>query len=103
MADARACGVDVVFAGHEHIMQHHTSISPDGHKMLHICCGATTESSFYNGEMKEPCVDWFEKGPHGFVSVDIRTTDIQSTVAIEFIEQGSLRVIKRVEMHKPLE
>lgn len=102
--DVHACGVDIVFAGHEHIMQHHTSVSAQwGSKITHVGCGASLESYYYGGGMKHRCMDWYEKGPVGFVTCQIsRTTDTQSTVQIQFVELNSHRVVKSIELTKEL-
>ncbi len=84
------------------MMQHKTSVSDTGHTTLHVCCGATVDSMFYGGGMKDKVMDWFQKGPCGFVAAEIVTDATRSTLRVHWVEMTTLRVVHTQEVVKQL-
>lgn len=122
-------GVDLVMAGHEHMMQlHTTTTTPDsvggGKKaatagnnlgsaqppppasstptMTHMCCGATLESYWYKGQVLQEQMDWIGSGQCGFGAVEAATEHGVSKLRLRFINVEDGTIIKELVKTKPV-
>lgn len=95
--------VDVVIAGHEHVMQAHRS-EKDGHVMWHFGVGASTECSFYRGKFREKVVDWYDPSAIGFGSFEVSVDEAkrETTLKVRFIHAITNDLVKEIELKKKL-
>ncbi len=90
--------VDLIMAGHEHVMQAKKTASG-----LHVSCGATVECNYYGGERTESEMDWkLSDGTRGFVACEADVGDKVATLAVRFVRIEDLTVVKEYVVNKPL-
>jgi tartrate-resistant acid phosphatase type 5 len=83
--------VDVVVAGHEHMM-----MAKMVDTTLHVCAGAAIDSVFYKGEKRESVMDWIARGEIGFLSFEATSSEL----SVSFVRSSDLTVIKTFALTK---
>jgi hypothetical protein len=82
--------VDLVLAGHEHVM-----MAKQCGATLHVGCGASIESHFYKGERAESEMDWKLRDAVGFVACEVEQDEgAAATLCVRFVRSGDLEVVK---------
>ncbi len=84
-------GVDVVIAGHEHMM-----MAKCVGEILHVSSGASVESTFYKGGRKEADMDWKQEDVTGFLSFEASEDELK----INFVNSVGLETVKSYSLKK---